>query len=150
MGQVQTASQLTLQIRRTFAAPRERVSRAWTDASELARWFAPSPDFTLVILELDLRAGGKCQVEMHHKSGSVHRLRCVYREIKPSEKIAFTWQWEAERAAAETLVTVEFFELQMGGSTEVVLTHERFASEEEKQKHNHGWAGCLDQLANFL
>jgi uncharacterized protein YndB with AHSA1/START domain len=152
MAQAQSASQITLQIRRTFAAPRERVFRAWTDARELARWFAPSPDFAIVIPELDLRVGGRCQVEMHHKSGTVHRLHSVYREVKPPEKIAFTWQWEAE-AAAETLVTVEFFELRRddsGGSTEVVLTHERFTSEEEKQKHNHGWAGCLDQLANFL
>jgi uncharacterized protein YndB with AHSA1/START domain len=152
MAQSQTASQITLRIRRTFAAPRERVFRAWTDASELASWFAPSPDFAIVIPELDLRVGGKCQVEMHHKSGTVHRLHSVYREVKPPEKIAFTWQWEAE-AAAETLVTVEFFELQKndsGGSTEVVLTHERFTSEEEKQKHDHGWAGCLDQLANIL
>jgi len=153
MAQAQTASQITLQMRRTFAAPRERVFRAWTDASELASWFAPSPDFAIVIPELDLRVGGKCEVEMHHKSGTVHRLHSVYREVKPPEKIAFTWQWEAEAAAPETLVTVEFFELQKGdsgGSTEVVLTHERFTSEEEKQKHNHGWAGCLDQLAHFL
>jgi uncharacterized protein YndB with AHSA1/START domain len=69
---------------------------------------------------------------------------------QPPEKIAFTWRWEAERAAAETLVAAEFFELQKGGSTEVVLTRERFASEEEKQKHNDNWAGCLEQLANFL
>jgi uncharacterized protein YndB with AHSA1/START domain len=152
MAQAQTASQITLQIRRAFAAPRERVFRAWTDAGELASWFAPSPDFTIVVPELDLRVGGKCQVEMHHKSGTVHRLHSIYREVKPPEKIAFTWQWEAE-AAPETLVTVEFFELQKDdskGSTEVVLTHERFTSEEEKQKHNHGWGGCFDQLANFL
>jgi uncharacterized protein YndB with AHSA1/START domain len=87
---------------------------------------------------------------MHHKSGTVHHLRSVYREVKPPEKIAFTWQWEAEAAAAETLVALGFFALQKGDSTEVVPNHERFASEEEKQKHNHGWAGCLDQLANFL
>ena len=49
---------------------------------------------------------------------------------------------------SETLVTVEFRDL--GGSTEIVLIHERFSNLEEREKHSHGWTGCLDQLAKIL
>ena len=148
MSQTQTTPQIALQVKRTFAAPRERVFRAWTDPKQLAAWFAPSPDFTIVVPELDLRVGGTCRVEMHHKDGTVHHLSSIYREVKPPEKIAFTWQWEPAASRAETLVTIEFHDL--GKSTEIVLTHERFTSDEEKEKHNHGWAGCFDQLGKFL
>ncbi len=148
MPQTQVPSQIALQVKRTFAAPRERVFRAWTDPKELAAWFAPSPDFTIVVPALDLRVGGACWVEMHHKSGAVHRLRSIYREVNPPKKLAFTWRWEPEATAEETLVTIEFHDL--GKSTEIILTHERFSSELEKEKHNHGWIGCFDQLGKFL
>ena len=148
MQPTQAPRQIALRVRRTFAAPRERVFRAWTDAEELAAWFAPSPDFTIVIPEMDLRVGGICRVEMHHKGGDVHHLHSTYCEVNPPNRLAFTWRWEREAESAETLVTVEFRSL--GDATEIVLTHERFTSDAEKQKHDHGWAGCFDQLGKFL
>jgi uncharacterized protein YndB with AHSA1/START domain len=44
----------------------------------------------------------------------------------------------------ETLVTVEFNDL--GGSTEVVINHERFPNVEAKQGHEDGWNSCLNKL----
>jgi uncharacterized protein YndB with AHSA1/START domain len=148
MQPTQAPRQIALRVRRTFAAPRERVFRAWTDAKELAAWFAPSPDFTIVIPQMDLWVGGICRVEMHHKGGDVHRLNSTYREVNPPNRLAFTWRWEMQADSAETLVTVEFH--ARGDATEIVLTHERFTSDAEKQKHDHGWAGCFDQLGKFL
>ena len=75
MAQAHPLSQTTLQVKRTFGASRERVFRAWTNAEELRHWFFPSTDYTVVIPVLDLRVGGKYQLEMHHKdSGNIHRL----------------------------------------------------------------------------
>ena len=42
MATPQSQPENSLQLRRTFAAPRERVYRAWTDAKEFALWFHPS------------------------------------------------------------------------------------------------------------
>lgn len=137
-----------LQVKRTFQSPRERVFRAWTDAKELARWFHVSADYSTVVPELDLRVGGKYRVEMHHKGGNVHKLFGTYREIAPPEKVAFTWSWENDPGASESLVTVEFRDL--GGSTEILLTHELLPSAEERGKHEHGWTGCLEQFANYI
>ncbi len=45
-------------------------------------------------------------------------------------------------------MTLEFRDL--GGSTEVTLTHEHFPNAEVRDKHNEGWNGCLEQLARFV
>lgn len=49
-----TSDEPILRTERTFAAPRDRVYRAWTDAGELARWFAPGDDYVTEVLELGL------------------------------------------------------------------------------------------------
>jgi uncharacterized protein YndB with AHSA1/START domain len=86
MDKTQSPANLTLQTKRTFRAPRERVFRAWTDRAELAQWFAPSEEYSAVVPELELRVGGRYRVEMHHKGGIVHTLSGTYQEIKPPEK----------------------------------------------------------------
>jgi len=148
MAKEQLSPDTSLTVRRTFQAPRDGVFRAWTNAQELARWFAPSAEYSTKVPELDLKVGGKYKVEMHHKSGNIHTVEGTYREIKPPEKIAFTWRWESGPEAQESLVTIEF--LDLGSSTEILLTHVQLPSAEEREKHAHGWNGCLEQLARFV
>lgn len=148
MAKEQLSPEAALKIRRTFQAPRERVFRAWTNAAELARWFAPSAEYSTRVPELDLKVGGKYKVEMHHKGGNVNKVGGTYREIVPPEKIVFTWSWEHDPTGSESLVTVEF--LDLGSSTEVLLTHVQLPNTEQREKHAHGWNGCLAQLAQYV
>jgi uncharacterized protein YndB with AHSA1/START domain len=148
MATAQSQPHTSLQVKRTFAAPRERVYRAWTDAKQFALWFHPTTDYTTVITRLDLRVGGAYALEMHHKGGNVHTLRGTYKEVQPPEKLVFTWCWQREELAPETLVTVEFRDL--GGSTEICLTHSNFTNPEDRNKHNEGWTGCFGQLESYL
>lgn len=148
MAKEQLSPETALKIRRTFQAPRERVFRAWTNAAELARWFAPSAEYSTRVPELDLKVGGKYKVEMHHKGGNVNKVGGTYREIVPPEKIVFTWSWEHDPTGSESLVTVEF--LDLGSSTEVLLTHMQLPSDEQREKHAQGWNGCLAQLAQYV
>jgi uncharacterized protein YndB with AHSA1/START domain len=148
MATTQTQPEHSLEVTRTFAAPRDRVYRAWTDARHFAQWFHPSPDYKTVITRLDLRAGGKYSVEMHHKGGNIHRMWGTYEEVRPPEKLIFTWRWSEDESIPDTLVTVLFKDL--GGSTEVSLTHKRFHSITDRDKHNEGWIACLGQLEVYL
>jgi uncharacterized protein YndB with AHSA1/START domain len=148
MATTQPQQETTLQVRRVFAAPRERVFRAWTDREQFSKWFGPSPDHATVVTEFDVRPGGKYNVEITHKGGNVHKHGGVYREVKPPEKLVFTWNWQNGADTSDTLVTLEFQDL--GTSTVLVLTHERFPNAEIREQHNQGWTGCLDQLAKFL
>ena len=55
MEKAQSAAKITLQVKRTYRAPREKVFRAWTDRAELAQWFAPSAEYSTVVPELEKR-----------------------------------------------------------------------------------------------
>ena len=147
MAKAQISPDTTLQVKRTFAAPRERVFRAWTEPTELAQWFRPTPDHRTVVPEMELRVGGRYAIEIHHKGGNVHKVSGTYREIKAPEKIVFSWAWEHDRAS-ESVVTVEFFDL--GPSTEVSITHEQLPSTASRDQHIGGWTGCFDQFAQYL
>jgi len=148
MATPQSQPQNALQLRRTFAAPRDRVFRAWTDAKEFALWFHPTSDHTTIVSELNPRVGGKYSLEMHHKGGNVHRLSGTYQQIKPPEKLVFTWRWATDPPGQESLVSLEF--LDLGNATEIVLSHGQFPSAEEREKHNQGWLGCFDQFQKYL
>lgn len=148
MATPQSQPENSLQLKRTFAAPRERVFRAWTDAKEFALWFHPSTDHTTIVSQLDLRVGGKYSLEMHHKGGNVHKLTGSYQQVKPPEKLVFTWRWDTDPPGQESVVSLEFHEL--GNATEILLTHGQFPSLESREQHNHGWMGCFEQLQNYL
>jgi len=138
---------VALQIRRTFQAARDRVFRAWTTPEEIKQWKAPG-DRTTPLVEVDLRVGGTYRIHMRSPDGAEVRLVGVYREVDPPKKLVYTWRWETSPEMGETLVTVEF--LERGPATEVVLRHELFGTEDTREKHEYGWRGSLDKLAEIL
>ena len=141
-------SETTLNLKRTFGAPRAKVFQAWTDPNVLKQWFRGMDDWTTPIHEIDLKVGGKYRLGMQPPDGDTPYVAYgTYREIQPPEKLVYTWSWEGQDPM-ETLVTVEF--RAVGDSTEVELTHERFPNAAERDKHNEGWVGCLDQLSKLL
>lgn len=138
----------TLALTRTFAAPRDRVFRAWTEPEELKKWWGAADDFTTPIAEVDLRVGGRYRLGMKPPDRDVvYIVGGTYREVRRPAKLVYTWSWEGGDGS-ETLVTVEFHD--RGSSTEVTLTHEHFADDKVRDEHAKGWNGCLDRLARML
>ena len=147
MATQEVQAPISLKITRTFPVPREKVFKAWTEAEALKRWFAPSDKYVTRIPVLEVRPGGRYRVEMETE-GKAHIVVGTYREVKPPEKLVFTWKWETEPQHGDTLVTIEF--LDRGGKTEVILTHEKFPSDAARDEHNKGWTGCFDRLGQFV
>jgi len=139
---------VAVEITRTFDAPRDKVFRAWTESKELQCWFAPSPDYKIVVPTLELRPGGRYVIEMHHKSGNMHSVSGTYREVSPPETLSFTWGWVGNESVPESLVTVHFRDA--GKATEIRLTHELLTTAEARERQGQGWQGCFEQLANYL
>src|SRR5438552_3672307 len=81
-----------LTIRRTFDAPRALVFRAWTEPQHLAQWSCPR-GFTMIENRGELRVGGAFFAWMRSPQGEDHRMRGVYREIVPPERLVFTHAW---------------------------------------------------------
>ena len=138
---------VTLRLRRTFKATRDRVFRAWTTPEEVTRWKGPGPLETLVA-DIDLRVGGRYRVHLRTPDGVENRLVGEYREVDPPKRLVYTWFWENDPAMGETLVTVEF--VDRGKTTEVILTHDLFPSKEICRLHEAGWTGSFEKLAAIL
>ena len=147
----------TLRVTKTIAAPRDRVFKAWTEPEMLKQWMGPEASFTVPIAEVDLRVGGTYRLGMLPPGESEpHVVGGVYREVRPPEKLVFTWKWEQPDGnvpdpaadSPEMVVTVEFRD--MGGSTEVVVTHEYHPDKHSRDEHAKGWNGCLEQLAALM
>jgi uncharacterized protein YndB with AHSA1/START domain len=138
-----------LRLRRKLAAPRERVFRAWTEPEQIKQWFGPG---TCRVIEahVDLRVDGEFRFRLDESEQGEFRLRGTFREVTPSARLVYTWQWEddADYVDRETLVTVEFVDL--GASTEVRLTHENLPSAQSLKNHEHGWSGSLDKLEKLF
>ena len=148
MASRRSETETTLRLRRTFAAPREKVFRAWTQPEELTKWWGPE-GYATPSAEVDLRVGGKYRLGMMKlPDGKIFYLSGTYREVRPPERLVYTWRWEAQPEHGETLVTVEF--RAVGDSTEVDLIHEVFPTQKARDDHNRGWSGCLDRLAKGL
>jgi uncharacterized protein YndB with AHSA1/START domain len=107
---------------------------------------------------LDLRPGGSYVIEIPMpKEGFTYRGHGVFREVKPPEKLVFTWAWEKVPAGkgepedlheGESLVTVELF--ARGNSTDMIFTHENFPNAKVRDEHKKGWDGCFDVLEKYL
>jgi uncharacterized protein YndB with AHSA1/START domain len=138
-----------LVIRRTFDAPRELVFRAWTEPQLLAQWSCPR-GFTFTENRGELRVGGAFSATMRSPEGTEHRLRGVYREIVPPERLVLTHFWVDERGSAgpETLVTVTLTEHD--GRTEMMFHQGIFASVAAREGHEQGWQNCFERLAELL
>jgi uncharacterized protein YndB with AHSA1/START domain len=140
------SEQATVRLVEIFDAPRDAVFRAWTDEEELKRWWGPGR-FETVSASLDLRPGGRYELVL--EPGTM-RLAGEFREVKPPERLVYTWQWQSGVPdTRESLVTVEFRDLG-GGRTEVVLIQDNFVGPGPVEMYDLGWRSGLEKLRAFL
>ena len=118
-----------LQIRRVLRAPVTAVYAAWTDPQQVSQWMAPSDDFGPTEATMDVRVGG------------------IYEEVVPNRRLVYSWAWEST-PERQSRVTVELH--PAGDSTELVITHDRFLDAEARDKHDHGWQGCLARFERYV
>jgi uncharacterized protein YndB with AHSA1/START domain len=147
-----------VEVRRTIAAPRERVFEAFAYQEQMDRWMCrDASSHVIKYQKFDFREGGGFTLEIGTPDGHTYIQRCSYLEIKRPNKVVFSWTTEHADAAGrkvmdhsgETIVTVELFE--RGKSTEVVLTHDLgAAAAKERGDYQRGWTGCLEKLAEAV
>ncbi len=144
-----TVENLTLKVSRFIKAPRERVFEAWTSPGDMSQWFKCG-ESKVLDATVDLRVGGKYHVRSMGDHGEIE-MKGEYREVKRPERLVFTWiagPCVPELKGTQTLVTVELTE--QNGGTLLQLTHEGFTDGESRDRHNQGWAGCIDNLEKLV
>jgi uncharacterized protein YndB with AHSA1/START domain len=138
-----------LYLTRVVAASRERAFAAWTTPDAVKTWFGPE-DCEVLDARIDLRIGGTYRFVLSAKRLGQFSVTGQYKEVKPPNKLIYTWRWEgsAELTDATSLVTVEF--VSAGPATEIRLTHEQLPDLESRDSHGHGWKGALDKFARYV
>lgn len=154
----------TYVLEREFAAPRELVWRAWTDAELLPRWYGPGAE--TIIHRLDVEPGGLWLVEMRW-GDNAHFQRAEYTEVEPPDRLVWLhsvadadWNVIANPMMADwprVLLTTLNLE-EAGGSTRMRFT---WVPEEASEAEiacfgaavggmDKGWSTGMDLLAEIL
>jgi uncharacterized protein YndB with AHSA1/START domain len=135
-----------LSISRVIRAPREKVFSAWTTPELLTQWWGPG-HVTCPEAHVDLREGGGYRLANLEADGSIVWISGRFERVRAPEELVYTWKVSIIPGEA-TLVRVKF--LPHPDGTELVLVHERFATEALRDMHLQGWGGCLDKLEAFI
>ena len=149
---VTTRGDREIAMTRVFDAPRRLVFDAWTRPNLLKRWLYGPEEWPLAVCEIDLRVGGALRFVWRHRDGKDMVMSGVYREIMPSERLAFTELWDEDWTGGEALVTIVFAE-NAGTTTltQTVLYSSRAARDAVlKTPMEHGAAVSYDRLAELL
>jgi uncharacterized protein YndB with AHSA1/START domain len=142
------SDELRLEMERTLAAPSSVVFAAFTDSSQLAKWWGPD-GFTIPSLEFEPRVGETYRIQMQPPEGDRFNLSGEFREVDPPVSLAFTFVWEnPDPDDVETLAGLSFRDL--GESTEVSLTQGPFKTEARRALHRDGWSDSFDKLERLL
>jgi len=149
----QTGQEVALRLEHRFSATRDRVFDAFVNPDVLRRWWAAAPTWDTPLAEVDAREGGSYRLSMRTDEGEVHTVFGEYREVRPPERLAYTWTWEegpgpVMAGSENTLVEIDF--LDDGDGTLVRLTHSGFATDQLRDMHTMGWEGVLANLENRL
>jgi len=136
----------SLTIKRRLNAPPAKVYAAWTDPAQLSIWFGPDAG-PVKRAETDVRTGGRYTIEFSTEDGEAHHVSGVYRDVVPNEKLQFTWAWRT-MPERESLVTILI--KPDGEGSLLTLIHEQFYDEPARDRHHHGWSGCLDKLERAM
>jgi uncharacterized protein YndB with AHSA1/START domain len=141
-------TEFAVDLRRTIAAPRDAVFRAFLDPATLQRWMSPE-DSVVTLATVDERVGGRHRVEMLTPAGERHAFDSVIRELVPGERIVLDFAFEGTRAALreETVLTLTFRDAG-DGATELRLVQERItlAPPFDEQSVHAGWTSALGKL----
>ena len=83
-----------VKLHRVFAAPVEKVFKAFTDADAMASWLPPY-GFVCKVHNMDLKIGGKYKMSfINFTTGNRQSFGGEYLEIIPNERLKYTDQFD--------------------------------------------------------
>jgi uncharacterized protein YndB with AHSA1/START domain len=142
------SDELRLEMERVLSAAPPAVFAAFSDSSQLAKWWGPK-GFSVSSLDFDPRVGEIYRIEMQPPEGDPFFLSGEFREVDPPARLAFTFVYEnPDPDDVENLVGLSFRDL--GGVTEVSFTQGPFKTEDRWALHRDGWSDSFDRLERLL
>ncbi len=139
---------LTLEMKRVFPGARSLVFAAFSDSTQLSRWWGPE-GFSIPRLQFEPRVGERYWIEMQPPDGEPFRLTGEFREVDPPVRLAYTFVWEPPAPDdVETVVGLSFSDV--GESTEVAYAQGPFKTDARRELHRGGWTESFDRLERLI
>jgi len=140
-------------VSRVFAAPRKLVYEAFADPAQVAEWWHPH-GFTMTILEMDIREGGKWRIIMHGPDGVNYPSEMTFLEVVPLERA--TLQVEGGREGAPLIYFTHTLEFEDEGEGTRLTVRNTFPTRELRDANVReygsvqGLRDLLDRLESVL
>jgi uncharacterized protein YndB with AHSA1/START domain len=138
----------TVKMHRIIKAPPERVYKAFVDPAAMSKWIAPN-GFTCTVHHIDARVGGTFKMSFSNlATGHSHSFGGEYLELKPSEKLCYTDQFDDPNLPGVLTVTVLLKAVSCG--TELNVTQEGIPDVIPLEMCYLGWQDSVRQLMELV
>ena len=138
----------TVRLHRVFAAPPERVYRAFLDAAALAKWLPPD-GFTCTVHELDARVGGRYRMSFtNFSTGNSHAFGGEYEELVPAQRIRYNDRFDNPDMPGQMHTTIELHAVSVG--TDVTIVQEGIPDAIPVEACYLGWQQSLKLLSKIV
>lgn len=141
-----------VRLSRELNAKVEDVFKAWTQPSQLAKWWG-AKHFSNPRCQLDPRTGGGIRIDMRGPDGTLYPMSGIFREVVNNERLVFTSAAldKKENPLFEVLNTITFAE---GNSKTKLNVHaivlKVYQPTTYLQGMETGWRESLDRLEKLL
>jgi len=134
----------TIRLHRVFAAPPERVYKAFVDDDARCKWLPPH-GFTAKLHHSDVRVGGTYRMSFtNFTTGSSHSFGGEYVELVPGVRLRYSDKFDDPNLPGAMNVTVNFRKVSCG--TEIDITQEGVPDVIPAESCYLGWQESLAQL----
>ena len=137
-----------VKLHRVFAAPPEKVFRAFTDADAYASWLPPY-GFVAKVHERNVKEGGVYKMSfINFSTGNGHSFGGEFLEIKPNELIKYSDRFDDPNLPGEMITTIKLRAVSCG--TELIATQEGIPSAIPEEMCYLGWQESLEKLKKLV
>jgi uncharacterized protein YndB with AHSA1/START domain len=135
-------------LHRVFAAPVEKVFKAFADADAMASWLPPY-GFVCTVHHMDFKIGGTYKMSFtNFTTGSKHSFGGQYLEILPNEQLKYTDQFDDPNLPGQMITTIQFKKVLCG--TELFAKQEGIPDAIPVEMCYLGWQESLDKLKRLV
>jgi len=138
-------------ITRNWKHAPERVFQAFATKEGKRKWFTGPPGFESHEKSFDFREGGRETLSGKHANGMVTAFDCVYRDIVPNERIAYSYVMHLDgRKISVSQACIEL--MPENGGTKLVLTEygDYLDGYDDAGSREHGTNWLIDTLGKSL
>lgn len=138
----------SVNLHRVFAAPVEKVFKAFTNADAMAAWLPPY-GFVCAVHHFDVNVGGSYKMSFtNFTTDTTHTFGGNYIEIIPNQLLKYTDQFDDPNLPGQMITTIALKKVLCG--TELFVTQEGIPEAIPAEMCYLGWQESLDKLKRLV